>query len=142
VSPADDLNRLITAFTERVPAVAHAAVVSSGGLPLARSRGLPADRVDQLAAVTSGLTSLVQGSARLFEGGPVTQTVVVMEQGMLVLKMIGDSSVLAVLAAAECDLGLVAYEMTLLSEQAGHMLTPEIRRLLGRRGPARHAVTG
>lgn len=38
------------------------------GLPLAYSDGLPADRVAQLAAVTSGLASLVQGAARIFEG--------------------------------------------------------------------------
>ncbi len=76
--PVQDLNWLITNFVERVPSVAHAIVVSSDGLPLAYSNGFPADRVDQLAAVTSGLTSLTQGASRVFEGGPVTQTVVEM----------------------------------------------------------------
>jgi uncharacterized protein len=133
VNSPEDLNWLVTAFTERVPAVAHAAVVSSAGLPLACSYGLAADRVDQLAAVTSGLTSLVQGAARLFDGGSVGQTVVVMEQGMLILKLISDGSVLAVLAVAECDLGLVAYEMVLLGEQADRILTPEVRRQLTHR---------
>jgi uncharacterized protein len=128
VNPPEDLSWLITAFVERVPAVAHAAVVSPGGRPLACSYGLPGDRVDQLAAVASGLTSLVQGAARLFQGGPAVQTVVVMEQGMLILKLIGDTSVLAVLAAPECDLGLVSYEMALLGDQAGRVLTPEARR--------------
>ena len=94
MNPPEDLSWVITAFAERVPSVAHAAVVSSAGLPLACSYGLPADRVDQLAAVTSGLSSLVQGAARLFQGGPAVQTVVVMEQGMLILKLIGDTSVL------------------------------------------------
>ena len=60
VRPAQDLNWLITNFVERVPSVAHAIVVSSDGLPMAFSHGFPADRVDQLAAVTSGLTSLTQ----------------------------------------------------------------------------------
>ena len=71
--PAQDLNWLITAFADRVPSVAHALVVSSDGLPLAFSRGLPPDRVDQLAAVTSGLNSLVEGASRIFEGGPVSR---------------------------------------------------------------------
>src|SRR3981081_4747615 len=70
--PVQDLNWLITNFVERVPSVAHAIVGSSDGLPLAYSNGFPADRVDQLAAVTSGLTSLTTGAARVFEGGPVT----------------------------------------------------------------------
>jgi hypothetical protein len=117
-----DLDRLVTSFTERVPDVAHAAVVSADGLPLAASAGLPRDQVDQLAAVTSGLTKLVQGAARIFRGGPVAQAVVVMEQGTLIMMSMGGNSVLAVLAAPECDMGTVAYEMTLLGERAGPSL--------------------
>ena len=125
MNPPEDLSQLITAFADGVPSVAHAAVVSPGGLPVACSDGLPGDRVDQLTAVASGLTSLVQGAARLFQGGPAAQTVVVMKRGMLILKLIGDTSVLAVLAAPECDLGLVSYEMALLGEQAYRILVPE-----------------
>jgi hypothetical protein len=127
IRPVQDLNWLVTNFVERVPAVAHAIVVSADGLPLAFSEGFPADRVDQLAAITSGLTSLTQGAARVFEGGPVTQTVVEMEQGLLLVMTISDGSSLAVLATTECDLGLIAYEMALLVEQAGQSLTPAMR---------------
>ncbi len=122
MSPVEDLNRLVTSFTEQVPAVAHAAVVSADGLPLASSPGLPRDQADQLAAVTSGLTKLVQGAARIFRGGPVAQAAVVMEHGMLIMMSISSNSVLAVLAAPECDLGSLAYEMTLLGERAGPSL--------------------
>ena len=118
-----DLNRLVTSFTERVPAVAHAAVVSADGLPLAASAGLPRDQADQLAAVTSGLTKLVQGAARIFSGGPVAQAVVVMEQGTLIMMSLSGNSVLAVLATPESDLGNVAYEMSLLGERAARPWT-------------------
>ena len=83
--PGQDLNWLISAFADRVPSVAHALVVSSDGLPLAFSHGLPPERVDQLAAVASGLTSLVEGAARIFGGGAVNQTVVEMRQGLLIV---------------------------------------------------------
>jgi predicted regulator of Ras-like GTPase activity (Roadblock/LC7/MglB family) len=122
VSPVQDLNRLVTSFTERVPDVAHAAVVSADGLPLAASAGLPRDQADQLAAVTSGLTKLVQGAARIFSGGPVAQSVVLMERGMLIMMSMSGNSVLAVLAAPECDMGTVAYEMTLLGDRVGPSL--------------------
>lgn len=122
--PAPDLSWLMTDFAERVPSVAHAIVVSSDGLPIGYSQGLPADRADQLAAVTSGLTSLTQGASRMFEGGAVTQTVVEMEQGLLVITAVSGGSSLAVLAAADCDMGLVAYEMALLVERVGSALTP------------------
>jgi predicted regulator of Ras-like GTPase activity (Roadblock/LC7/MglB family) len=102
-------------------------VVSSDGLPMAYSEGFPADRVDQLAAIASGLTSLTQGAARIFEGGAVTQTLVEMERGLLFVMAISDGSVLGVLAAPDCDMGLVAYEMALLVERVGRVLTPALR---------------
>jgi uncharacterized protein len=122
-----DLNWLLTNFVEQVPEAAHAIVVSADGLTMAHSHGLPPDRVDQLAAVTSGLTSLTQGGARVFEGGRVTQTMVDMQRGLLIVMAISDGSSLAVLAAANCDTGLVAYEMTLLVERVGSALTPAMR---------------
>jgi hypothetical protein len=127
VGEAPELGTMITAFAERVPDVAHAAIVSSDGLPVACSRGFPADLADQLAAITSGLCSLVQGVARIFEGGPVVQTVVVMDRGLLIVRGVTPTMVLTALAAADCDIGQVAYEMTLLGEQAGHALDPAAR---------------
>lgn len=127
VHQAEDLNWVITDFAERVPSVAHAIVVTADGLPLAYSEGLPADRVDQLAAMTSGLTSLTQGASRIFEGGPVSRTVVDMHRGLLIVTAISNGSSLAVLAAADCDMGLVAYEMMLLVERVGVALTPQVR---------------
>jgi uncharacterized protein len=125
--PTADLNWLVTNFAERVPGVAHAVVVSADGLTLAVSDGFPRERADQLAAVTSGLTSLTQGAARLFEAGIVVQTVVEMQAGLLVVMAISHGASLAVLAGSACDLGLVAYEMTLLVERAGRVLTPAAR---------------
>ena len=118
---------LVTNFAERVPGVAHAIVVSADGLLLTSSDRLPRDRADQLAAVASGLTSLTQGAARCFEAGNVVQTVIEMERGFLFLMSISDGSCLAVLAATSCDVGLVGYEMALLVERTGDVLTPAVR---------------
>ncbi|WP_086823245.1 roadblock/LC7 domain-containing protein [Allokutzneria sp. NRRL B-24872] len=118
---------LITDFVRRVPGVAHTVVVSADGLLLAASQGLPRDRGEQLAAVSSGLVSLTQGAARCFEAGNVAQTVVEMERGYLFLMSISNGACLSVLAAPNCDIGLVAYEMTLLVDRVGQQLTPELR---------------
>ncbi|GAB3692709.1 roadblock/LC7 domain-containing protein [Saccharopolyspora tripterygii] len=118
---------LITDFTERVQGVAHAIVVSADGLVLTASATLPRDRADQLAAVASGLLSLTQGSAKCFEAGQVVQTIVEMDRGTLLQMGVSDGSCLTVLAAPQCDMGLIAYEMTMLVERVGQMLTPEIR---------------
>jgi predicted regulator of Ras-like GTPase activity (Roadblock/LC7/MglB family) len=50
-----------------------------------------------------------------------------MEAGLLLVKAISDGSCLAVLASAQCDTDLVAYEMTLLVEAVGEVLTPRVR---------------
>ena len=130
VQPIKHLSWLLTNLIERVPAIAHAIVVSTDGIPLACSQGFPADRADQLSAITSGLTSLTQGASRMFEGGAVTQTVVEMQRGLLIVVSIGDGSTVAVLAARDCDMGLVAYEMTMLADRAGRALTPKMREAL------------
>lgn len=127
VRQAQDLNWLIANFMERVPSAAHAIVVSADGLPMVHSQGFPADRAAQFAAVASGLTSLTQGASRMVEGGTVTQTVVDMERGLLIVMAVGDGSSLGVLVAEDCDMGLVAYEMSLLVARVGDALTPELR---------------
>ncbi|MGH3491982.1 MAG: roadblock/LC7 domain-containing protein [Sciscionella sp.] len=121
---------LVTDFADRVTGVAHAVVVSADGLLLTASARLPADRADQLAAVASGLISLTQGAARCFEAGGVRETVVEMERGVMLLMAISDGSCLAVLAAPNCDIGQVAYEMTLLVDRVGQLLSPELRAAL------------
>ncbi|MGH3612907.1 MAG: roadblock/LC7 domain-containing protein [Pseudonocardia sp.] len=118
---------LVTNFAERVPGVAHAIVVSADGLLLTSSDRLPRDRADQLAAITSGVISLAQGAARCFEAGGVIQTIIEMEYGIVALMSISDGSCLAVLASPTCDIGLIGYEMTLLVDRVGQLLTPELR---------------
>jgi predicted regulator of Ras-like GTPase activity (Roadblock/LC7/MglB family) len=122
-----DLNWLVTDFTTRVADVAHAVVVSTDGVPLAVSEGIPEAYVGQLAAITSGLTSLMHGAARLFEAGQPTRALVEMEGGLMFVMSISDGSILAVLAAPECDADQVSYEMTLLVEAVGDVLTPAAR---------------
>jgi predicted regulator of Ras-like GTPase activity (Roadblock/LC7/MglB family) len=122
-----DLNWLITDFTARVADVAHAVVVSADGVPLAVSEGIPQFFAEQLAAITAGLVSLMQGAARIFAAGQPTQALVEMEGGLLLVKAISDGSSVAVLASPECDTDLVAYEMTRMVEAVGEVLTPAVR---------------
>jgi uncharacterized protein len=122
-----DLNWLVTNFTTRVPDVAHAVVVSADGVLLARSEEIPPAFAEQLALITCGLASLMQGAARIFEAGPPSRALVGMDGGLMLVKMISDGSSLAVLAALECDTDQVSYEMTLLVEAVGEALTPAAR---------------
>ena len=122
-----DLDWLITDFTARVADVAHAVVVSADGVPLAVSERIPPFFAEQLAAITAGLVSLMQGAARIFAAGQPTQALVEMEGGLLLVKAISDGSSLAILASPDCDTDLVAYEMTRMVEAVGEVLTPAVR---------------
>jgi predicted regulator of Ras-like GTPase activity (Roadblock/LC7/MglB family) len=126
-SDARNLNWLVANFAKATPGVAHAMVVSADGLPVAVSERLDRPRADQLAAITSGLASLAQGASRCFDGGLVTQTAVEMDRGFLFVMSISDGSCLAVLAAATCNVAVVAYEMTVLVARVGDVLTPSLR---------------
>lgn len=124
---AQDLSWLVSAFAQRVPGVAHSIVVSSDGLLVAVSDHLPREHADRLAAVTSGLMSITSGAAAMFDNDVVKQTVVEMGRGYFLVMHIRDGSILATLAGAEADIGVVGYEMARLAKQAGEMLTPALR---------------
>jgi predicted regulator of Ras-like GTPase activity (Roadblock/LC7/MglB family) len=124
---ARNLNWLIGNFAKSTPGIAHAIVVSADGLPIAISGRLDRSKVDQLAAITSGLASLTHGAAHRFKGGQVKQTIVEMEQGFLFVMSVSDGSCLAVLAAASCKVNMIAYEMTVLVARVGGALTPALR---------------
>jgi hypothetical protein len=122
-----DLNWLVSDFAARVADVAHAAVVSADGVPLAVSEDIPEEYAEQLAAITSGLASLMQGAARIFEAGMPTQALVEMQGGLMLVKSVSDGSSLCVLASPACDTDLVSYEMSLLVEAVGEVLSPALR---------------
>jgi predicted regulator of Ras-like GTPase activity (Roadblock/LC7/MglB family) len=123
----ENLDWLVDSLTRRTADIAHAILVSADGMPMARSAAFPPDRADQLAAITSGLTSLTQGAARCFAAGQVHQLVVEMDGGYLVVMSVGEGSSLAALASPQCDLGQVGYQMQLLIARVATALTPEIR---------------
>jgi predicted regulator of Ras-like GTPase activity (Roadblock/LC7/MglB family) len=122
-----DMGWLLSNFADSVAGIAHVVAVSADGLLLASSRDLPADRADQLAAITSGVVSLTDGASRMFNAGAVQQTIIEMDSGYLFLMSISDGSSMAVLAARSCDVGQVGYEMALLVERVGAALVPAPR---------------
>jgi predicted regulator of Ras-like GTPase activity (Roadblock/LC7/MglB family) len=120
-----ELDWLLTSFVEKVPDVSEALTVSVDGLAIAASRGLSTDRADQLAAITSGLASLTTGAAKVLDAGRIRQSVIDMDEGVLLL--MADRAQLAVLANAGCDLGQVGYETALLVKRVYAALEPDAR---------------
>lgn len=140
---ARSLTWLVNNFVAEVPGVTDAAVVSADGLVLVASDGLTDERADHLAAVASGVQSLAKGLSGLLDMGPPKQTIVRMKKGYLLVMAISDGSCQATLAGPDCDMKVVGYQMTLLVESSGHVLTPRIRQELRHEmGPVRRRQRG
>ncbi|MER7444202.1 MULTISPECIES: roadblock/LC7 domain-containing protein [Micromonospora] len=124
---SSDLAFLLDDLVGRVKQAEHAIVLSVDGLLIAASADLNRDDGEHLAAIASGIHSLAKGAGTRFGGGAVQQTIIELEKSFLLVTAAGYGACLAVLAAVDADLGLVAYEMTTLVDRAGKYLASPSR---------------
>jgi len=121
---------LISEFVRTSDGVIDAVAVSSDGLLMAASDTLDRDRADHLAAVVSGITSLAQNASTAHGFRGMKLVMIEMFGGFLMVGRIRDGSCLGVLASETCDVGLIGYEMTVLADRCGELLTPQLVREL------------
>ncbi|WP_033290954.1 roadblock/LC7 domain-containing protein [Amycolatopsis jejuensis] len=117
-----DLNWLLDDVVNRVVGAQNAIVLSADGLQLGKSSGMSKDDSDQLSAIASSLQSLAKGVSRQFNRGPVLQNMIEMERGYLFVSAAGQGACLAVLARADVDVEMIAYEMNRLVKRVGDYL--------------------
>ncbi|MET9973078.1 roadblock/LC7 domain-containing protein [Streptomyces sp. NPDC006356] len=133
-SAHQNLGWLVSDFVRSTDGVTHAIAVSSDGLLIAVSDGLTRDLADHLAAVVSGITSLAQNAARTHGFRGMKLVMIEMLDGFMMVTHMRDGSCLGVLAEEGCDIGLIGYEMAVLADRAGALLTPQLVGQL-RQGP-------
>jgi predicted regulator of Ras-like GTPase activity (Roadblock/LC7/MglB family) len=114
-----DLNWLLDDVVSRVVGAQNAIVLSADGLLIGKSAGMSKDDSDQLSAIASSLQSLAKGVSRQFNRGPVLQNMIEMERGYLFVSAAGQGACLAVLAADDVDVEMIAYEMSRLVKRVG-----------------------
>ena len=126
VEQTREFSWMLRSFVEQTAGVDGAVAVSSDGLLLAMSSALTRADAEPVAAIISGLVSLGRGAAGHlgFEG--LERMVVGMRRGVLLVASVSDGSAMGVIARAGCDIGAVGYQMTLLVERAGSLLTPAL----------------
>jgi predicted regulator of Ras-like GTPase activity (Roadblock/LC7/MglB family) len=122
-----DLDWLLNDFADRVPEITHAVAVSADGLLIASSRDVDTEHGDQLAAIASGLVSLLAGAGRLLKAEPVISNLTELQGGFLFSMAVSSGASLLVLASRSCDIGQVSFEMAELINQVGPQLTPAAR---------------
>ena len=118
---ATSVGWLLDDFAARVPEVDHVLVLSVDGLLIAASSGLDRADAEHLSAVASGLQSLARSVGERFQGGAVRQTIVEMKSAYLwsppARGRVG-------VGTASADIGLIAYEMTMLVKRSDRRSTP------------------
>jgi predicted regulator of Ras-like GTPase activity (Roadblock/LC7/MglB family) len=118
-----ELDWLLHNLTASVDGVQNAVILSPDGLPLGRSPGLSPTDADTLAALSAGAQSLAHGTGRKFGSGEVIQTTIEMDSAILFITPAGRGTCVALLADADADHGLIAYELAVLVKRVGqHMI--------------------
>jgi predicted regulator of Ras-like GTPase activity (Roadblock/LC7/MglB family) len=124
---AGQLSWLLDNLVAQVEHVQQALILSRDGLVVASSQGLSREDSDHLSALAAGVQSLARGTGRHFNGGEVRQTIIEMERAFLFVIAAGRGTCLAVLTAADPNVGLIAYEMAMLVRRMGKHLAAEPR---------------
>ena len=117
------LSWLLDNLVEQVEPVEQALVLSRDGLVVAASRGLTREDSEHLSALAAGVHSLARGVGRQVGGEEVRQTIIEMNSAFLFVMAAGQGTCLAVLASADANLGVMAYEMAMLVRRMGVHLT-------------------
>jgi predicted regulator of Ras-like GTPase activity (Roadblock/LC7/MglB family) len=118
---------LLNDLVNRVAQVTKAVMLTQDGLAIGASAGLTREDADHLAALAAGFQSMARGAGEHFGGGQVRQTVIEMEAAYLFVSAAGQGTCLAVLATADADVGLVAYEMAVLVRRSNEHLGVGLR---------------
>ena len=123
---ARNFNWLLTSFVDGTSGVTNAVAVSSDGLLMAMSNSIDRATAEQLSAIIAGMASLGHSTARCFGLGGLDQVIIALQGGFLFVSSVSDGSSLGVLASRGCDIGSVGYQIGLLVERAGTVLTPAL----------------
>ena len=118
-----DLNSWLNEFVDEVPGVTHAVAVSCDGLLIGRSRRLPRDEADRVAAIGAGLVSLLRGAAKHFQAGSVVSNMTELDGGFMFTMSTSSGASLLALAGRQCDIGKVGHELTKLINRVGPAVT-------------------
>ena len=118
-SGAEQLGWLLDNLVSRVANVRQALLLSRDGLAVATSNNMSREEGDNLSALSAGVHSLARGVGKQVGNEEVRQTIIEMDSAFLFVMAAGQGTCLAVLASAEANLGVMAYEMAMLVRRMG-----------------------
>lgn len=126
ISDAAQVATLLEQFHKSVDSVQQTILVGDDGLLVQAAKLAERAYADRLAAVVSGLRSVAEGGAQVLGNQGVRQVIVELHAGYFLVSRVAGGYDLGVNVDADADLGAVGYEVALLVERLGQVLTPEV----------------
>ncbi|MEU4157837.1 roadblock/LC7 domain-containing protein [Actinoplanes sp. NPDC026670] len=120
------INWLLANFVQHTDGVREAVAVSSDGLLIATSGDLDRTEADQLAAIVSGLAAVAGTASQRYDFHGLKIIMIEMTRGYLVVSQIPGGSILGVVAGSESALRTIGYEISVLADRFGTLLTPAL----------------
>jgi predicted regulator of Ras-like GTPase activity (Roadblock/LC7/MglB family) len=130
---AEDKSWVLAPLLE-LPHVIHAAVISGDGFIEGSSPGLQRDSAEGVAAMMSALQGAGRAVTAAFAGqddAKLRQTVIESEEGWVFAIPAGENTCLAVFAAPEVNMGVVAHHMQIQVTTLGNKVMNSPARGLG-----------
>lgn len=118
-SNGEQLGWLLDNLVSRVANVRQALLLSRDGLVVATSKNMSREEGDNLSALAAGVHSLARAVGKQVGGEEVRQTIIELDSAFLFVMAAGQGTCLAVLASADANLGVMAYEMAMLVRRMG-----------------------
>ena len=119
----EQLGWLLDNLVSQVANVREALILSRDGLVVAKSSNMSREQGDRLSALAAGVQSLARGAGQQVGGGEVRQIIIEMDSAFMFVMAAGQGTCLAVLASAEANVGVMAYEMAMLVRRMGMHLS-------------------
>ncbi|WP_106400558.1 roadblock/LC7 domain-containing protein [Actinocorallia populi] len=126
-SSPNDLSWLLDDLVDRVGEIRQAVLLSRDGLVMSASRTVGYEEAERLAALSSGLHSLANGVREHFGRRETKQSIVELEDALFFVSAAGSGSCLAVLSDSDGNIGLVGYEMAMLTTRLNKQLSAAAR---------------
>ncbi|MWA01573.1 roadblock/LC7 domain-containing protein [Actinomadura sp. LD22] len=117
LTTSGDPSWLLDDLVDRVPQIKQAVLLSKDGLVMGASRAVSRTDAEHIAAISAGVQSLANGAREHFGKKEMRQTIVEMDDALFFICAAGSGSCLAVLSDAHGNVGLVGYEMAMLTKR-------------------------
>lgn len=117
---------LLSRFTKATAGVVQTVAVSSDGRLVAVADGVTRSDARRLAVVTTAMRNLAEGVGGACAAGAVEKVIVDLDRGYLFINAINPHCLLGIVAGGGTDLADLAYDITVLINQVGPVVTPDL----------------